>query len=104
MLVQEYLGGCRDNVIEGLKTFDGLFTDTAVKAYAAYRWGLVPTESNDTTAAWLDTLTAITPDAFNTAKAVMDKQFDHFADEYGDAFTCNIVKERYSLVPGNPHM
>lgn len=104
MLVQEYLGGCRDNVIEALKTFDGLFTDTAVKAYAAYRWGLVPTESNDTTAAWLDTLTAITPDAFNTAKAVMDKQFDHFADEYGDAFTCNIVKERYSLVPGNPHM
>ena len=38
MLVQEYLDGCRNNVIEALKTYDGLFTYASVNAYAAYRW------------------------------------------------------------------
>lgn len=104
MFVQEYIDGCRKNVDKALAMYDNLFGTITVKAYAAYRWGFVPADSDDKTTAWLTALSAIEPDAFNAAKAVMEKQFQHFAEEYGDVFVSNIVKKRYFLTSGNPHV
>ena len=104
MLITEFLAECKAKVEAAVSDLIVEFSEPAMMAYAAYRWGFARENAKTPALDAVTLMTGVPEDALQKVIAEAGPAIQSFVDEYGEGFTTDVIMEQLHLVPGNPNM